>query len=248
MKQVGSLPLHLLLYTVTSKWEVKNIWLCWTVQDTICSVLSLWNTVFSKPMHLMGTPTSQRLYEAPFIDIYRMLWDAGLGSSTEVQKTKCNKNKRKGLAAKTYQRQIKRRVHQQNYYLGEKQLPVGSRGRTAAWNRDIKRNSLDTHKQALDTKARDKIKTVANRASRLQPGKTGDLSARGQGEAQLLSEMPSSDLRHSRVQLGICCPLFQPKDQLLFIITYEPHAFVWRDERTLASCQDRSFPVKYAHS
>lgn len=29
--------------------------------------------------------------------------------------------------------------------------------------------------------------------------------------------MPSSDLKHSRVQLWICCPLFQPKDQLLFI-------------------------------
>jgi len=69
--------------------------------------------------------------------------------------------------------------------LGEKQLPAGSRESTAAWNRDNKTNSLDTHMQALDTKARAEIKTVANRASSQQPGKKGDLPARGQEEVQL---------------------------------------------------------------
>lgn len=70
--------------------------------------------------------------------------------------------------------------------MGEKQLPAGSRGRTAAWNRDNKRTSLDTHMQALDTKARAEIKTMANRASSLQPREKGDLSARGQRDMQLL--------------------------------------------------------------
>lgn len=38
---------------------------------------------------------------------------------------------------------------------GEKQLPAGSRGRTAAWNKDSKRNTQFIYTHALDRTARE---------------------------------------------------------------------------------------------
>lgn len=107
--------------------------------------------------------------------------------------------------------------------------------------------------QALDTKARAEIKTVANRASSLQPREKQDLSARGQRDVQLLIR---DALKWSKALKGtvlnMLVPYFNPGiSSSSSIVTYEPHAFAQMDGQILASChacQDWSFPVKYANS
>lgn len=67
--------------------------------------------------------------------------------------------------------------------MGEKWLPAGSQGRTAAWNETTKeREFRHTQTQALDTKARAKIKTVANSTQPATRKKEAFVSQRARGK------------------------------------------------------------------